>query len=694
MRRRRVLTGLRALGVVALLTVSGAWAEMSVPPLGRVPDAAWYNASFIHTHMSVGFHRKNFAWPDAPAFCQQVRAVRPDAIQFHGGGQEAAALAREFGFHHVETVNHAGTWRSAYEKEPELFQYRVMPDGSVIGRIRGGQMQKHLCFNSPGIDRRIVPEIYRKAARERKPSQVWIDENIITVNLCWCRHCRRWFKREYGMDAPLKAGDRGWRQFAAFQRDTYTRWQKKIYNAVQEGSPGTLVTFNHAYWLTQPETPPGFVRNLSADIHHGTQRMEVYGRYGSGIRMPFDIMPGLSAKNWAGKEPKALERVLTEVAVITANGGRWNIGEFPTGLNHPIGDFLELARRGAEFARDRKPWTLGTQSVPLVAVLQGASTHYARVLPENAGSRTGEGEHVWSTTGELDFVAADGNPGPTRVYFYDNRAAPDEITGAAEALAENHLHYDIINEDVAAGRLGEYRLLVLPEQFALRGDVADAIRAFVRGGGSLLATGASVRAGLADVLGVTFEGIDREAHRVDLGGCEVAVRQIYQVKPSRGDVSIRFEGASDPAVTTHRFGEGRVVYVAADLMGCYEEGSPLSRRPKKGTPVPRSWLGQVFRDLLPGDPLLVDGPPWVSIYLRTRGDDLLVHVVDRTVDWSGDKHVDEADTVVIDLPRPSEPASVLLQPGGETPEWAWRSGRVRVRLREEQIRVHGIVEVR
>lgn len=69
--------------------------------------------------------------------------------------------------------------------------------------------------------------------------------------------------------------------------------------------------------------------------------MEVYARYGSRIRMPFDIMPGLSAKSWAGKDPKTIAQVLTEIAVITANGGRWNIGEFPTGREHPVVERLK-----------------------------------------------------------------------------------------------------------------------------------------------------------------------------------------------------------------------------------------------------------------------------------------------------------------------------------------------------------------
>ena len=79
-----------------------------------------------------------------------------------------------------------------------------------------------------------------------------------------------------------------------------------------------------------------------------------------------------------------------------------------------------------------------------MAVLQSASTHYARALPENSLGDAAQGDYVWSSTGELDFVRADKNPGPTRIYFHNNRAVPDEITGTAEALAENHLHFDII----------------------------------------------------------------------------------------------------------------------------------------------------------------------------------------------------------------------------------------------------------
>jgi hypothetical protein len=143
----------------------------------------------------------------------------------------------------------------------------------------------------------------------------------------------------------------------------------------------------------------------------------------------------------------------------------------------------------------------------------------------------------------------------------------------------------------------------------------------------------------------------------------------------------------------HRFGKGRVVYIAADLMGRYEEGSPFSRRRSKNATPPRQWLGELFRKLLPGDPLLVEAPPWISIYLRRRGDQQLVHVVDRAADWGKIPEADRAQPVEIDTLCPSKPRSVLLQPGAEKPSWQWLAGRLRVRVEAEEIQLHRIIEI-
>ena len=77
-----------------LLAVAESHAQTTISPTGQWPDASWYSESFIHAHMSVGFHKANFDMRDVRTFRDQVEAVRPDAIQFHGGGGKAASVAR------------------------------------------------------------------------------------------------------------------------------------------------------------------------------------------------------------------------------------------------------------------------------------------------------------------------------------------------------------------------------------------------------------------------------------------------------------------------------------------------------------------------------------------------------------------------------------------------------------------------
>jgi hypothetical protein len=106
--------------------------------------------------------------------------------------------------------------------------------------------------------------------------------------------------------------------------------------------------------------------------------------------------------------------------------------------------------------------------------------------------------------------------------FYRRPSAEGDRFGAAiqgleTALLEGHIPYDFIPDDqITAERLARYQVIVLPNVRCLGESELELFRAYVRGGGALLATFATglhdlagtprTDFGLADVFGCSFTG--------------------------------------------------------------------------------------------------------------------------------------------------------------------------------------------
>ena len=190
----------------------------------------------------------------------------------------------------------------------------------------------------------------------------------------------------------------------------------------------------------------------------------------------------------------------------------------------------------------------------------------------------------------------------------------DHSTGMYHALVENRTPFEMVNDKLLDPEsLKPYKLLVLPNIAALSDSQCDQLRAFVAGGGSLIATfetslykeDGSPRTdfGLADMFGVSFnnkvEGPMRNSYlklKADPGtkvfhpvlkGMEDAYRiinTIYQVDvtakadfPSpvtliptypdlpMEDVYPRVEDTATREIYLREVGKGRVVYIPGDL---------------------------------------------------------------------------------------------------------------------------------
>ena len=621
----------------------------------------WYERSWIHSHISISPPAS-----DLDLIARQIRETGLDAVQFHTGKLELwnavrkARLDGKLDFRMVATINAAGSWYESYEGKPGYVQ-RIHPDGSFAGRWN----RRHLCFNSPAVREQLIPEKYQKLPARLKPDQVWIDENIITVNLCWCEHCQRLYREKYGADPPTQLTNDNyaeWVQWTTFHRESFERWTRDVRKAVDRVDPKILVTFNHAWFVEQPQTPPPYINSLSADIHNDHLELSIYARYGGSGSIPFDLMPGLGSDIWAGVRPKRPDQILNDVALIIAHGGRWNIGEFPTNFTsvrkepkyrgdgrRPADVYLELARKGAEFARQRQPYCQHTKPVHQVALLHGASTHYDHVIRNATGltaqdgyGKTSDGTFQRNIKGRIN----------SRIYWPGNNPIDASVVGAYQALLENHIHFNFAIEDRLAEDLKGAPLLVLAEQHRLSPASIATIRTYVHGGGLLLATGSTRYAGLDDLL-------DYESQSVK------------------------------------RVGKGRTLYLGDDVFREYATSSGYAHKPKGNAVALRKRAAEVFSTLLPTPRYTLDAPPWFEWTLRRSADqrELLVHLINRKLNWSRSSDR-PASPLRCSISLDAAPKAVTLEPGGKQLEWRFDAGRLTVAVDPNAVTHHRIIRIR
>ncbi len=363
---------------------------------------------------------------------------------------------------------------------------------------------------------------------------------------------------------------------------------------------------------------------------------------------------------------------LLVLGIALASGGRVTLG-----IAVPSDDLLpekqhEVAAQLAAFVKERAEWSTNTESAAVVAILHSAATH------RKAGN------------GLFD-------PGPSL----------DRIRGAHQALLELHVPHDILDEHTLLQRLERYQVILLPEQVALENAMDEPLTEWVRAGGRLIASGrVSPRIvedlntfALEDVLGLRWTG--RHESEAYFGGGEAPLRvgaPCYYVSPitaetiwpllqSAREITQRESGY--PAVTRNVFEDGEAYYLAADFFAAYYRSQH---------PAFRDLLKDVLNRAQPLPQLMTSAPATVEITLRRREGALFVHFVNHT---SG-RPLGENGVFVENVPLtqpfnltlavPEEPSTVVVQPGGEAPEWSWAEGTLTAFL--PALHVHSVLEIR
>jgi len=437
----------------------------------------------------------------------ELEKVRPDWVQCDGKGHPGLAsyptavgiaapgiVVDALRIHREVThalgiplsVHVSGIWDdAAMAAHPD---WRLVPLAALAGPAETGNVQTDpaergkACLSGPYTEAYLIPQLLEIVDRYDVDG-FWIDGDNWAADLCYCDRCRALFAAEQGgATVPTRSGQPLWAAWLRFHRGLFVRHVQRYTEAVHARKPSCLVCSNWLYTVRQPEPVTAPVDYLSGDLDHdiGVERAAVEGRLLDSRGLPWDLMAWsflTGEATFDGWTTKSLPHLCQELAEVLACGGAVLLFDTPQRAGHLVGWHQDLFAAAARFCRARQAVSQGMRSVPQVAVLHGAATYYAHNDPPYAMGR-----------------------------------ATEAVEGAVHALLDAGYHVDLLTEDTLLRRLGEYPLVVIPEQNPLAEEVAAVLPGYVATGGRLLFSGAHLAAQLGELIGVAPAGKPREGY--------------------------------------------------------------------------------------------------------------------------------------------------------------------------------------
>lgn len=550
---------------------------------------------------------------------------------------------------------------------------RFLKDGRQTWSGRTDAGFHMLCMNTGYLD--VLCAQIEEVARTYDADGIFLD--IVGINPCWCTTCIAQMRRE-GKDPrdDAVAND--------LARRVYLEYVRRTNAAVHKHKPG-LPVFHNAGHITRGDRELVACNPRHLELESlptggwGYDHFPLSAAYSRGLGLPFLGMTGKFHTSWGEfggyKHPNALR---LECARALALGSRLSVGD----QLHPSARIDAATYRiiGAAYREvaAREAWVDGAVHRADVALLS------------------------------IEAVSHGHGAGAMR------DVKPD--TGATRVLLEGRFLFDVVDCD---SDFAPYRVVVLPD--AVRADAALAakLRAYVAGGGKVLATGTSALDAERDELVLDF-------------GCRDA-----------GDAGFNPDFVR-PAQPLEPWGDAAFVVYAGGRRLTAAGGEILARRDEPY--FNRDFLHFCSHQHAPpsgrdGGPVMVQGPagilcahPLFGVYASKGSQavrDLLIRALERlvgrrSVESTGPSQLLVTSTrqaaqrrdvvhlvfgapikrgegievvedllplrdVPLSIARTAKPSAVKLQPEGAALPFTWADGRVRCTV--PVVHPHAIVEL-
>lgn len=564
-----------------------------------------------------------------------------DALRIHRD------VTRELGIPLV--MHYSGVWDSrAVELHPDWA--RIGPNGE-----RGAGNVMGTCNLGPYTDELMIPQMI-ELIEKYDVDGFWVDGENWATYPCYCERCRAAFEAETGIKEPPKAAtEPDWALWAAFHRRLFEEHVRKYAEAVHEVKPTCQVCSNWMYTVAEPDEIKAPIDYQSGDFTPawGPSWAEIESRFMDSRGLSWDLMAwGFGSPGQGSYTFKPAAHLCQEAACVIALGGALSIYDQPQRTGHLTGWHQDTLAEVARFCRARQPWCQGTEAVHEAAVLH-CSAHFYHESAETLMA-------VWS-------------------------GAHHAALGAMQALLDNQVQTEVLNEWALEERLADFKLVVIGEQTRVPASLKEKLLDWVKGGGKLLLSGPNIADDFTELAGVQPAGEITDGGHFLAQGKEatplwgkwrpVQLAGAEQVAPFLSQQQPGYNATQHPAVTLNRLGEGLVLALHSDFFKPYSQTHyPRSRK------LVADWLAV----LAPEFQLALEAPPWIHPSLRSQEGRLLVHLVNlgcanpMSPTQFIVEEVPQAGPITVRLELEAEPARVYLAPSFEPVSWHYEEGLLTV----------------
>ncbi len=541
-----------------------------------------------------------------------------------------------------------------------------------------GKPIDRMCPRGPYLDELMIPQML-ELIDNYNVDGFWIDGEFRVLGPCYCDRCRKAFTQRTGLEVPpTDSSDPNWVAWLNFTRESFEEYVTRYCDAVHRHKPGTLVCSN---WLQtcrhpgEPKVPTDWISGDNPSLPGwGLDATRCEARFISTRGKPWDLM--LWCFNFShgyAENPdwtpvmKPVQMLQQEAATIVAFGGNVQTCENPfNGVRDGRLAQWRMKRLGelVRFVKSRRTLCQGTESIPQVAILN--SEHHVRNTP---------GDSI----PEADISS---------------------MQGAVFSLLECHYGVDVLDEWALLPRLGDFPVVVVPEQDRMSDAMADALAGYVSSGGRLLVSGAKSfgRFG-ADFLGV--------------GEGKLVAKAVYHVPALDGAVPVfsdpwRLLGAGSakslapvgrtllrdeellphPAATLNRVGKGSVAYIPCDVFREFT---------RSRYPLTREFVRDVMRALYGKPDIKVDAHACVDVVLRRKGAMDIVHLINRNPGLptppssGGVEEIPPVGPITISMKMDRKPRKVELAFEKGKLTWKYGAGWLKVEIPSVHIHAAAVV---